>query len=200
MKAYIIPFLFYVGISYLNYFGFDQFWIYFLKVLIVGALLYYFRKDYKLKIKFDPGSIGIGLLIFIIWIGIDSFYPHLGSSSFNPYETSFPIFFIVVKVVGMMLIASIVEELFTRSFLIRVIIEKSWEKVKIGTFTWLSFIVTVLFFGFAHERWLAGIITGIILNLWLYKKKDLFATIIAHSTANLALAVYVLATNSWLLW
>jgi len=201
--AYLVPFILYISIPLLNFLNIDQYLLYALRTIIIASLIIYFWKKYELKIKLDLQlfqSLVIGLLIFGIWISIDRFYPHLGTSIYNPYESTFPLISIISKIVGMVFIAAIVEELFTRGFLMRILISKNWERVKIGTFTLFSFIVTVLFFGFAHERWLAGIITGIILNLWIYKKKDIFATITAHSTANLALAIYVLVTQNWSLW
>ncbi len=67
-------------------------------------------------------------------------------------------------------------------------------------FTWLSFIITVLFFGFSHNMWVAGLVVGIILNLWLYKTKRVEQCIVAHSFANFLLFLYVVQTNAYTLW
>ena len=99
------------------------------------------------------------------------------------------------------IIAAVVEELVIRSWLIRFIVDPNkWDKVKIGTYTFLSFAITVAFFGFAHNRWLVGIISGIIFNLWLYYRKDIFSCIQAHASANLFLALYVVLTQAWYFW
>ena len=117
------------------------------------------------------------------------------SSDFNPSNLN-----IAFKLLGGILVAPLIEELFTRGFLLRFLIDPDkWEKIA-PKFTWFSFIVTVLFFGFSHNRWLAGLIVGIILNLLYIKTKRIENCIIAHAVANAALAAYVILINSWQFW
>ena len=205
MLRYVLPFLAYVLISpFLNLFFKDIYLNYTSKTLITGLLLLYYFKQYKeIKFKFDFLAVVLGVVIFIVWVGLEGMYPALGSSLFNPYNaaSSLVVPVLLIKLIGAILVAPLAEELFTRSFLIRFFIEPNkWEKIKIGKYTLFSFIVTVLFFGFSHNRWLPGIITGIFLNLLLYKRKQISSCIIAHGVANLCLAVYVLATGNWGFW
>jgi hypothetical protein len=59
------------------------------------------------------------------------------------------------------------EELFWRSFLIRYITDINFEKDPIGTFTWGSFLLTVVLFGAEHNYIYAGIMVGAVYNLIL---------------------------------
>ena len=85
-------------------------------------------------------------------------------------------------------------------FLIRWIINQDFKKVPIAQFTWLSFLLIVIFFGIEHHRWLVGMAAGAIYNGLLYRHKNLWSCIIAHAITNLALGVYVLITQQWGFW
>jgi hypothetical protein len=194
MKEYIIPMILYaVSAPVSNYFiGYG----YLAKIILTFIALAYFWKYYKeIKIRFDASAILIGVIIFLVWIGLEPLYG-VKETSFIPTA-----FNILARIFGGVFVASIIEELFTRSFLMRFFIDfKNWKKVPIGRYTLASFIITVLFFGLAHKRWIAGIVVGIILNLYLYKKKDIFSCIQAHAWSNLILAVYIIITSSWFFW
>jgi CAAX prenyl protease-like protein len=171
---------------------------------MLAAIVVFFKQFKELKkFKFYWSSIPIGILTILIWVGLDSFYPYQSTSEFNPmvFPTGMMITLVIFRILGAVIVASFAEEMFIRSFLIRFFVDpRKWEKVKVGTFTWLSFLITVIFFGFAHDRWLVGIITGVIFTLVLYWKKDLWACIQTHSVANLVLAIYILYTQSWGFW
>lgn len=191
-----MPFLAYVLIRPAAGFFTNQYTAYALHVLVAVTLLAVFWKKYKLNFKFDFLAILVGAIIFLIWIGLEGFYPVLFKIEYVPINA----FFLISRLIGFLLIAPVIEELFTRSFLIRFIISNNWKKVPIGKYTLPSFIITVLFFGFSHSRWLAGIIAGVLLNLLLYKQKSIESCIVAHFTANLLLAIYVITTSSWFMW
>ncbi len=195
MFEYIIPFLSYVLVEPLfHFFTSDVYFAYTFKVLVTFLILLFFMKRYGLKFKFRLASFLVGFLVFIVWVLLESF--KFSESVFQP-PTSF---FFFVKFFGAVFVASFVEELFTRSFLIRLFVNTRIERVKPGVFTPLSFIVTVLFFGFSHNMWLAGLVVGVILNLWYYKTKSVEQCIIAHGTANLLLFFYVLSNHAYTLW
>ena len=108
--------------------------------------------------------------------------------------------FIAVRLAGTALVVPVFEEIFWRSFVLRYIINQDFTKVKIGAFTWMSFLISSLLFGSEHNLWLAGIMAGVFYNLLLYWSKNIYACIIAHSITNLLLGIYVLKTGSWQFW
>ena len=178
--------------------------IYPVKTLIVAALLYYYRHSYpELKLGFSWLAPIIGVIVFVLWILPEGWYPQLGTSAFNPYvygKNWIAVVQIIFRLIGAVLVVPILEELFWRSFAIRWIINEDFTHVPIGKFTWFSCIVIVLGFGFEHHRWLVGLLAGIFYNWLLYYKKDLFSCVIAHSVTNLLLGIYVLYTNQWTFW
>ena len=192
MYYYIIPFLVYIlTIPLINY---NHGLI--IRVVILSLFLLVFRKFYKFKLKFDMFSILAGIIIFLLWILLEGLYPQLGTTSYVP-ENNISLFF---RVFSFIIIAPIIEEFFTRNFLARILIKNDWQKVRLGAFTTTSFIFTAVFFGFSHNRWLPGLIAGAILNYIIYRKKDMGSVILAHSTANILLSVYIIYTKSWFLW
>lgn len=209
MLPYIIPFALYIGLSYLgSSFENGVYFMYPVKTIIVGISLFYYRKQYgelyqKINFKSINIAIFVGIIVFIIWILPEGLYPTLGATAFNPYQfknQSFIIFLIAFRLIGAVIVVPLFEELFWRSFLIRWIINQDFKNVPLGKFTWLSFSLTVLFFGIEHHRWLVGMAAGAIYNGLWYHQKNLLPCIIAHAVTNLILGVYVLVTQQWGFW
>ena len=197
MKAYLAPFLAYALSGLIvNYFLDNPYIAYAVRTFLTGILIFIFWKEYRLKFKADFLSFFTGILIFFIWIIFNANNSLFG----NTLYVASDLLSLSIKLIGFLLIAPLVEELFIRGFLIRFIINHDWQKVPIGKFTWPSFAITALLFGFSHNLWLAGIFAGILLNLLLYKQKRIESCIFAHFIANLSLAAYILATSSWHLW
>jgi len=143
-------------------------------------------------------AVAVGLVVIAIWIGIDPYYPKLGSSA--AFDASGKWLFIVFRIAGAAVVVPLMEELFWRAFLIRWFIDLDFKRVPIGTFTWTSFAFTVGLFGLEHHEWLAGLICGALYNWLYYKRKDVFACVVAHAVSNGALAAWVLARGQWKFW
>jgi CAAX prenyl protease-like protein len=149
-------------------------------------------------------GIVTGIVVFILWINMDW---TIGSATvpqgFNPTilsEGTHKVVMTLFRIAGAVLVVPLMEELFWRSFLIRYVIDTHFDSVRIGTFTWASFLVTVVLFGLEHNYIYAGVMAGIIYNLLLYRSRSLAHCILAHAVTNLALAVYVVATGKWQFW
>lgn len=187
------------------------YYLYPLKVLTVGYLLYRFRDRYtELNLR-DltqfPTTLavcGVGLLVFVLWINMDwtpgNAAPPQGYNPLLIPDGSVRSVMVLFRVAGAVLVVPLMEELFWRSFLIRYIIDKDFDRVPLGAFTWGSFLVTVVLFGLEHTYILAGVMAGIIYNLILYRTRSLAQCVLAHAVTNLALALYVLQSGEWRFW
>jgi CAAX prenyl protease-like protein len=180
-------------------------WVYPAKVVAVAAALIYFRNTYvELRPGFSLLAVIVGLVAIVIWIGIDPFYPKYGNgAAFDPTAISSVTqrnMFLAFRVVGAVIVVPVMEELFWRAFLIRWLVNEDFKSVPVGTFTGLSFAFTVGMFGAEHYQWLAGLICGVLYNWLYYKRKDVFACVIAHAVSNAALAAWVLARGDWKFW
>ena len=188
-------------------------WVYPAKIVAVAAALIYFRKQYD-ELRSPMWCSGaattwllailVGLAAIAIWIGIDSFYHHIGNATpFDPTAIGSAAqrsVFIVFRVVGAVIVVPLMEELFWRAFLIRWLVNEDFKSVPVGTFTWTSFGVTVALFGAEHSEWVAGLICGALYNWLYYKRKDVFSCVVAHAVSNAALATWVLARGDWKFW
>jgi uncharacterized protein len=186
-------------------------YLYPIKALTVGCLLYRFRKQYH-ELSFKdlanlPATLAagaVGLLVFVLWIRMDWTLGAAGvPQGFNPalmpgQNVQFAMTFF--RIAGATLVVPLMEELFWRSFLIRYIIDKNFDTIPVGAFTWASFLITIVLFGLEHNYILAGIMAGIIYNLLLYRSRSLAQCVLAHAVTNLALAVYVVTTGKWQFW
>ena len=180
-------------------------WVYPAKVVAVAAALIYFRKEYEeLRPGFSLLAVIVGLVAIAIWIGIDPYYPKHGSgAAFDPATISSLAqrnMFLTFRIVGAVIVVPVMEELFWRAFLIRWLVKEDFKSVPLGTFTGLSFGVTVALFGAEHNEWLAGLICGALYNWLYYKRKDVFSCVVAHAVSNAALAVWVLSRGDWKFW
>lgn len=192
MYQYLIPFSVYaLTLPLIN----NGYWL-FVRIFVLLLLLWFFWKHYKFKIQFDFFPILLGALIFFFWVLLEGFHPILGQTSFFPESY----LLLISRLFSFIILTPIIEEFFTRNFLARILISNKWKNVPLGKFSPTSFIITALFFAFSHNRWLPGLIAGILLNYLIYKRRNMSSVILAHSTANLFLAIYVIFTKSWFLW
>ncbi len=188
---------------------FDHYIFYPLKIVLICIILIIFWRRYK-EIKERPRAVELlisavaGAVVFVIWINMDWSFAAVGrAEGFNPFILgggAVAWTFIGIRLFGASVVVPIFEELFWRSFIIRYIVDIDFMKVPLGTFTWISFIVTSIFFGLEHHLWLAGIIAGVVYALLLYRTKRLLCPIVSHAVTNLLLGAYVLLTGSWHLW
>ena len=186
------------------------YYLYPIKTLIVGWLLYLFKDRYdELNVKDLANlpatalSCGIGLLVFVLWIKMEWTLGTSGvSPGFNPglLPLNSQLVMTLFRIAGAVLVVPLMEELFWRSFVIRYIIDKNFDTVRIGTFTWGSFLLTVVLFGLEHNFVYAGVMAGIFFNLVLYRTRSLAQCVLCHAVTNLALAVYVVSTGKWQFW
>lgn len=203
---YIVPFvLFAVCIYTAPLFFASQFLVYPVKTILVAASLIYFWNAYKQEIRFTFSWLAVisGVVVFFVWVLPEGLYPQIGHSEFNPYEqaSGYGVYFLIAfRLVGASLIVPIMEELFWRSFALRFAIRSDFKSVPLGHFSWFSFILISLLFGFEHHRWLVGIFAGMVYAGVLYRRRNLFDPILSHAITNFLLGLYVLSTHQWSFW
>lgn len=214
---YIVPFLAFMICTYAGMVAPGGVYaMYPIKTVVVAALLWYYRASYQeIRASFSWLAIVTGIVVFLIWIFPEAWYPHItigektyklfkiGSSEFNPYAagTGWVLYAsIVFRLIGAAVVVPVMEELFWRSFILRWLIREDFISVPLGAFTWFSFLVSVVAFGFEHNHWFVGMLAGMVYNALLYYKKDLFQCIVAHAITNFLLGIYVLMTQQWGFW
>lgn len=209
---YVVPFaVFMLLTGPVQYFPALSPYLYILKTVIVGFLLWYWRQNYTADISFDltfgewVTAFFCGILALIIWVVPEGYLLQLDQTScFDPYalgeSKAAAAGLISVRLLGAAIIVPIMEELFWRSFLMRYMIDSNFRSVAMGDFTWFSFVGVAIVFGLEHNRIAVGIIVGFLYGLLLIRQKKLTGVIFAHAITNLGLGIYVLATGSWMFW
>lgn len=165
-------------------------------------------------------DVGIGILVGVIgivwWIaacGLEieqSLTPYLPSwlrpaerVAYNPFAVLAPPAawsFVAIRLIGLVVLVPLAEELFWRGFLLRWFVSPEWQTVPVGQYTPGSFALVTVLFTLAHPEWLAAAGYAALINGLLYWKKDLWNCVVAHAVSNLLLGVYVLTTAAWDLW
>ncbi|HEX6363891.1 MAG TPA: CAAX prenyl protease-related protein [Albitalea sp.] len=189
----------------------DPRWIYGVGVLLVGAALWGFRRDYgELAVQMRPDAretllaAGVGLGVFVVWITLDAPWMTIGvpTASFRPLDAAggldWPL--IAVRWIGAALLVPVMEELFWRSFLMRWIDRPSFETVVPQHVSAKAVVLSTFVFTLAHTLWLAAVIAGLA-YAWLYLRTGkLWVPIVAHAVTNGVLGAWVVATGSWQFW
>ncbi len=208
---YIAPFAaFLVLIALKSYMPFE----YPVRVLLVTAVLLIFsRRVISLRLSSPIPSAFFGIAVFTVWVGPDLLWPAyrqhwlfhnflVGSAQSSlPDNLRIDPIFLISRVAGTALLVPIIEELFWRAWLMRYLISPDFEKVRLGSYTALSFWITALLFATEHgPYWEVGLIAGVAFNYWMIRTRSLGDCILAHGVTNLCLAGYVMLAGQWQYW
>jgi len=174
-----------------------------LKVVLPGALVLVFarRGDYPELRGFAWNGaclldISVGLGIALLWVGPYLLFPKLPRGPvFDPHFLGPAT--LGVRLLGFAAVTPFVEELFVRSFLLRFaeVADSGgdFRSLPMARYATRGFFVTLLWFTFSHApwEWWVAAPTGLIFNLWLYRRGHLGATVLAHAVANGSIWAFV---------
>ena len=185
-----------------------EYWIYPAQTIFCGVLLIRFWREYGVRApRRIIFSAAIALLVFAVCISpqallgfpprLDGFNPEIFSGQPAAYWTT--IFFRFLRLV---VVVPLVEEIFWRGFLLRYLVSEKFHTIPFGAFSWLSFAVVTLGFGFAHARvdWVAALISGALYNWVAYRTKNLASCVVTHAITNLLLGFWIMKTGQWGFW
>ena len=188
--------------------SYPVYWIYPVQTVICGALIVWFWRDYELR---TPRSVWfalvIGVGVFVLWIAPQQFF---GADArvigFSPevFDKGSTFYWItlLLRFVRLVVVAPLVEEIFWRGFLLRYLISEKFTTIRIGTFSWLSFLVVTFLFGISHSRadWIAAFLCGALYNLVAYRTRSLTSCVVTHAVTNLLLGLWIMQTRQWGFW
>lgn len=180
----------------------------FLWVGILAAVLFLCRGAIDLSVSRWAGSIGVGVAVFALWIAPELVFPgYRDALPFDDVRRSFPpqarqdTVAIALRALRAAVLVPIVEELFWRAWLPRLVISGDFRSVPLGTYTRFTFIVTAALFALEHGRyWDVGLAAGLAYNAWMWRTRRLGDCILAHAVTNACLAGYVIAAGEWQYW
>ncbi len=179
-------------------------WLYPARILLITGILYYYRKTYrKLFSSWNWQAPAIGVLVFIIWMLLESGDHNNGvllSQNLGKLSSEWAIIWLMFRTFGSAIVIPLAEELAFRGYLLRKLIAKDYENVEPGRFSWPSFIISSLCFGLLHDRWFAGTLAGMGYAVALYRRGQVGDAVVAHITTNALIAFLVLTQGKWFLW
>lgn len=186
------------------------------RVLLPAVVFVFFwrRGSYPELGGFRPGAsaaldVLVGLAVTALWVAPYVWFESLrpaADEAFDPAAGGAGLtgLMLGLRLAGFVLVTPLIEELLVRSFLIRAAdvydSDRDFREIPIGTFTWRSFLVTVAWFTFTHAQWEwpVACATGIVYNLWLYRRKHIGALILTHAVTNAALFWFATSDERWL--
>jgi CAAX prenyl protease-like protein len=227
----VLPFAIFLALtSFQGRFGAaSAYWFYAAKTVLCGWMVWALRPWIaEMKWQFTPAALLGGVGVLVMWVGIDSWYPHMDAvmnqylnplfarlgfkteaaaapAVWNPHlvfgeNTSLAWFFVVMRVLGSTFVVPPLEEVFYRSFLYRYIARPDFQKASCGVFLWKPFVITSVLFGLTHNQWLAGILCGFAFQGLVLWKGRLDDAITAHAITNFLLALWVIWKGAWQFW
>ncbi len=149
-------------------------------------------------------DVAVGLALTLVWVAPFLLFPGLRpepGGEFDPAMAgeAFITVILAVRLFGYALVTPIFEELFIRSFIMRIADvwsgDGDFRDQPIARYTRRSMIVTVIVFSLGHVPWEWWVcVPWIVLsNLWFYHRKRLGAVMLVHGVTNgalLALAIW----------
>lgn len=199
--AYLAPFMAMVAANILaSAFSPHDQWLYAVKVLAIGAALWWFRDVYMPLVRgVSWNSVAVGLAVGVAWIATDPGRDK--AAPIGDWINELPVWvaaaWLTLRAFGSVILVPVAEELAFRGFLARWLISTRFASVRFDHFGLLAFAVSSLAFGVLHERWLAASLAGAAYALLMYRTNRLSDPIAAHAVSNLAIMSWALAAQQW---
>ncbi|HYR58229.1 MAG TPA: CAAX prenyl protease-related protein [Chthoniobacteraceae bacterium] len=221
-KAYFAPFAVFLGFLALNellgkmsegmagawWWSEPRLWIFPLQTIVCGSLLLRWRRCYGLKRPARAAfAVAVGALVLAIWIApqawmhfparLAGFDPTYFGKSGWAFDVT-----VALRFLRLVVVVPLVEEIFWRGYLLRILIADPFTDVPIGAFSWRSFAIVTAGFCLEHQPadWPAAILAGALYNLVAYRTRSLSSCVLAHAVTNLLLGIYVMRTGQWGFW
>jgi uncharacterized protein len=191
--------------------GFDPQWLYGASVVLAGAALAFFWREYgELARQTLPDAreallaVAAGVLVFVLWINLDAAWMTIGSPSapFRPLGANGAVdrLQVIVRFIGAALLVPLIEELFWRSLLMRWLQQPVFQGVPPQRIGVRAVLLSTFVFTLAHTLWLAAAIAGLVYALLYVKTGKLWVAVMAHAATNVALGLWVVMTGNWQFW
>ncbi|MEZ4282937.1 MAG: CPBP family glutamic-type intramembrane protease [Myxococcota bacterium] len=186
---------------------------------VVLALVLWFRGQgaypewRKPDVRMTPSGlvqdVAVGLALTAVWVAPFLLFPGLRpepGAEFDPGMAGAEWIpgILALRLFGYALVTPIFEELFIRSFVMRVAAvwetEHDFRNEPLGRYSLQSLIVTTIVFTITHAFWEWWVcVPWIVLsNLWFYHRRSLTALMVVHATTNGALLALAVFGEGWL--
>jgi exosortase E/protease (VPEID-CTERM system) len=204
--AYLMPFLAILASGMLSRAASADFeWLYSLRfVAALTALWIFKRRLVSLDWRFGASGVLAGVVVFGMWLAFDRWQAIPVATMPFALEASSPTarsIWIVFRALAATTTVPIAEELAFRGFLMRRVSSADFEALPLRSSTWLGILISSIVFGMLHgDRWIAGILAGLIFALVARHTNRIGDAFVGHAFANALLSVWVLYLGQWQYW
>ncbi len=210
LRARVVPFVVFLllGLTQGALGDGSRFWGYLFKTVVGAGLLWViWPLVSEMRWRLSWEAVGAGILVFVIWVGLEGWYPKLGGEAkpWNPHlafgeGTVWAWAFIAVRLLGSSLVVPPLEEVFFRSFVYRYVVKPEFHTVALGVWHGTAFLVTSALFAVEHREWLPGLLCGFIYQGLVCWRGRLGDAITAHAITNFLLGAWVMGKGAWQFW
>ncbi len=180
----------------------------------------------RLRWKNVPLALGVGVAVFLLWVGFESSWMKSAAPSiaewyekwlvgpipggigklrepmtgtpYDPALTGWTLF--AVHMLGTSVVIAIIEEFFWRGFLYRWLAARRFMELPLQHWDRMLFIAVAALFGLEHAEWAAGIACGLLFHWVILRTGDIWAAVLAHGVTNFLLGLYVWKFGQWHFW
>jgi CAAX prenyl protease-like protein len=190
--------------------GFE--WLYPLRLIAALAVLYAYRREYR-RMDWRFGWLGpaAGVVVFAFWVALDHWIGRDATGSgvlltgiaegLAQLSGGQRAAWILLRTIAAILTVPITEELAFRGYIARRLMSANVESVPFRSLSLFAVLASSLAFGILHGRmWLAGMLAGVVFALVAKLRGRLGEAVAAHATANLMIALWVIARGQYSLW
>lgn len=184
------------------------------KILLVGLLCIccwkYWVRQFPLRVTGKTAlALALGVLCTALWVGLAAIpvsIPLLtegARAAFNPFaaesglSTTLAWGFWTVRMIGLVLIIPLVEEVFLRGFLLRWIQGEEWMDLEVGKMIPVAWGTLVFYAVVTHPEIIAAIVWFTLVTLYVQKTRNLWDAVAFHIGTNAGLGVWVLLSGQW---
>jgi len=203
---------------------FEQFpWVYAARIaLTLAAIVFVWPVFGEFGWRMTPLSALVGVVGGALWIWLcrqdweQAVLPQTGlswllemdkRSAYDPYTefggSSAALYgFLAVRLLGLVVIVPIIEELFLRGFVMRLVIDPDWWKVPFGKVTLAAVAAGTIVPVLTHPKseFFAVVVWFSLVTLLMAYTKSFWDCVIAHAITNSMLGIYVVKSGDWQLW
>jgi exosortase E/protease (VPEID-CTERM system) len=186
--------------------GFET--LYPLRFVFAAAVILFFRKDYRnIRWNIRAMDVVLGLAVGALWIALAPFLTHhanSGATIANGLARLKPAghgAWLTFRVLAAITTVPFAEELAFRGFLARRLTSIDAGILPYGLMSIPAILLSSVAFAALHgSLWPLGLVAGIVFAFLARRRNGLGSSIVAHSMANLTLAVWVLSHHNFNLW
>lgn len=178
--------------------------------LVALCILFFWRRGeyrelsgYRWRSPMVVADFGVGVALAALWVVpylfISAIRPEDIDAGFDPemLGASLVPAVVAMRMFGYGLVTPLFEELFMRSFVIRVAEvwgqDRDFRDVPMAFFSTKSFVAVLVIFTMAHMPWEYWVMApwAILSTLWFYYRGHLMAVVVLHAATNASILIFV---------